>query len=71
MTDEGIWATHFTVDNGVVTTTLSALDDKPTVELAFKNLRDFNGFMKGTSKILPSISGLMRIRILIPFMRTL
>jgi hypothetical protein len=71
MTDEGIWATHFIVDNGKVTTALGPCADKPTVELAFKTLRDFNGFMKGTSKKLPAIRGLMRFGILIPFMRAL
>lgn len=71
MTDEGVWATHFIVENGEVTTKLGMFPDKPTVELAFKSLQDFNGFMKGTSKKLPSIRGLTRLGILIPFMRAL
>lgn len=70
-TDTGLWATHFVVDKGEVTTTLGASSKKPTVELFFRSLQDFNGFMKGTSKKLPAIRGLLKVGILIPFMKAL
>ncbi len=70
-TDDGIWATHFVVEDGEVTTKLGASPEKPTVELAFKSLQNFNGFMKGTSKKLPAFRGLTRLGILIPFMKAL
>ncbi|MEA4812309.1 MAG: hypothetical protein VB108_07040 [Anaerolineaceae bacterium] len=71
MTDEGKWATHFILEEGRITTKLGEAESKPDLELAFKNVDDFNGFFKGTSKKLPKINGLFKLGLLVPTMQGL
>lgn len=70
-TPDGKWATHFVIKDGKLETQLGCSEEKPTVELEFKDLTSFNNFFKGKSKKLPKIHGLTKLGLLIPTFKAL
>ncbi len=62
-TTQGVWGTHFVLENGEMKTVLGVADH-PDVCLHFPTTRKFNAFFKGTSKKLPKITGFKRPRLL-------
>lgn len=62
-TTQGIWGTHFILDEGEMTTVLGVHPARD-VELHFGTLTRFNDFFKGTSKRLPKIIGFRRPKLL-------
>ncbi|WP_459129298.1 hypothetical protein [Guggenheimella bovis] len=63
-------AMHFIFKEGDIEVALGT-HKKPDIELAFKNLKHFNGFFRGTSKKLPRIKGIFKIGLLVPFFQSL
>ncbi|MDR2267024.1 MAG: hypothetical protein LBE09_05520 [Christensenellaceae bacterium] len=56
----GKMATHFTVENGVWTTHAGEVHEKPDIEFAFPNLRNFAIFFSGKGMPLPKIVGMFK-----------
>ncbi|MDR0697375.1 MAG: hypothetical protein LBF68_07605 [Christensenellaceae bacterium] len=67
----GKLATHFVVENGVWTTHVGEVHEKPDVEFAFPNLRKFVIFFTGKGMPLPKIKGLCKLGILVPVLMAL
>lgn len=64
----GKFATHFVVEDGVWTTHVGEIHEKPDVEFAFSNLKKFIIFFTGKGMPLPKIKGLLKLGLLIPIL---
>ncbi len=60
---DGKVGTHYEIEDGEFKV-IKGIIEKPTLELEFKSVVDFNGFFKGTSKKLPKIKGITKVKLL-------
>lgn len=69
-TEDGKVGTHFIIETGEITVK-TGINQKPDLELQFKNIKAFNNFFKGKSKMLPHIIGWKRVGLLAAFFKAL
>ena len=66
----GLVGTHFIVKDGEITVGLGPSEQKPNVELRFKDIPRLNAFFRGNMGALPKFSGMFS-PLFIPLMKTL
>lgn len=69
-TDEGLWATHFVLDNGTWSTKFTP-HEAPDLALAFKDSATLIAFFKGKVTALPRFIGWTKLGLFLPFMQVM
>lgn len=68
---KGKQATYFIIDNGVWTTKINDVCDKPDLEFEFSDLKHLILFFTNRTKKMPKIKGMYKLHLLLPILMSL